>query len=69
MPTSKSPRCKTVPKSLRIDESALIAIDKEAVVENVSSNTLENQILKQFSYIRIYLKNYHGEKRRIPEEQ
>ena len=49
MPTSKSQRRKTVPKSFRIDELALIAIDKEAVAENVSSNTLVNQILKQFS--------------------
>jgi hypothetical protein len=49
MPASKSPRPKTVPKSFRLDESALIAVEKEAVSLSVSANTLVNQILKQFS--------------------
>jgi hypothetical protein len=49
MAASKNPKSKTIPKSFRIDESALIAIEKEAVAQNLSQNTLVNQILKQFS--------------------
>ena len=45
----KKPRSRTVPKSFRIDESASIAVEEEAMSQNVSSNTLVNQILKQFS--------------------
>ena len=45
----KKPRSRTVPKSFRIDESASIAVEEEAASQNVSSNTLMNQILKQFS--------------------
>jgi hypothetical protein len=47
MPAPK--RSRTVPKSFRIDESASIAVEEEAISQNVSSNTLVNQILKQFS--------------------
>ena len=42
-------RSKTVPKSFRIDESALNAIELEASSLNVSANTLVNQILKQYA--------------------
>lgn len=49
MPSSKDRRPKTIPKSFRIDESASLAVDKEARAQNVSSNTLVNQILKQFA--------------------
>jgi hypothetical protein len=49
MPAPKKPRPRTVPKSFRIDESASIAVEEEAISQNVSSNTLVNQILKQFS--------------------
>lgn len=49
MPAPKNPRPKTVPKSFRLDESSLIAVEKEAVAQSVSPNTLVNQILKQFS--------------------
>ena len=49
MPTPKHPRPKTIPKSFRIDESAAIAVEKEAISQNVSPNTLVNQLLKQFS--------------------
>jgi len=49
MPATRKPRARTVPKSFRIDESATIAVEKEASSQNVSSNTLVNQILKQFS--------------------
>ncbi|HUO42924.1 MAG TPA: hypothetical protein VMU35_08095 [Methylomirabilota bacterium] len=49
MSAPKKPRPRTIPKSFRIDESASIAVEKEAVSQNVSSNTLVNQILKQFS--------------------
>ena len=45
----KKSRSRTVPKSFRIDESASIAVEEEAASQNVSSNTLVNQILKQFS--------------------
>jgi hypothetical protein len=41
-------KSKTVPKSFRIDESALLAVEAEAVSQNVSPNTLVNQILKQY---------------------
>jgi len=46
---SKKPRRKMIPKSFRLDESALIAVEREASSMNVSANTLVNQILKQFS--------------------
>jgi len=42
-------KSKTVPKSFRIKESALRAVEGEASVQNVSSNTLVNQILKQYA--------------------
>jgi hypothetical protein len=42
-------RMKTVPKSFRIDESALKAIEAEAASLSVSPNTLVNQILKQYA--------------------
>ena len=42
-------RSKTVPKSFRIDESALRAVEAEAGTLNVSPNTLVNQILKQYA--------------------
>jgi len=40
---------KTVPKSFRIDESAVRAVEAEAVSLNVSPNTLVNQVLKQYA--------------------
>ena len=40
---------RTVPKSFRIDEPALQAIDKDAESQNVSLNTLVNQIFKQYA--------------------
>ncbi len=40
---------KTVPKSFRIDESALRAVEEEAASQNVSLNTLVNLILIQFA--------------------
>jgi hypothetical protein len=42
-------RSKTVPKSFRIDELALRAVEAEAGTLNVSPNTLVNQILKQYA--------------------
>jgi len=42
-------KSRTVPKSFRIDASASIAVEQEAASQNVSSNTLVNQILKQFA--------------------
>lgn len=45
----KNLKVKTIPKSFRIDESALAAVDQEAIARKVSSNTLVNQILIQFS--------------------
>jgi hypothetical protein len=42
-------RSKTVPKSFRIDESAMKAIEAEAASLNVSPNTLVNQILIQYA--------------------
>jgi len=49
LPAPKNPRPKTVPKSFRIDESALLAVEKEAAAQKVSPNTLVNQILTQFA--------------------
>jgi len=40
---------KTVPKSFRIDEHALRAVETDAASLNVSANTLVNQILKQYA--------------------
>jgi hypothetical protein len=42
-------KARTVPKSFRIDEAALKAVETEAVSQSVSPNTLVNQILKQFA--------------------
>jgi len=50
MPRSRDgSRSRTVPKSFRIDESALKAVEAEAGTLNVSPNTLVNQILKQYA--------------------
>jgi len=49
MPAPRKSKPKTVPKSFRVDESVSIAVEDEAASRNVSSNTLVNQILKQFS--------------------
>lgn len=49
MPAAKKVRLKTVPKSFRVDESAILAIEKEAAAQKVSANSLVNQILIQFS--------------------
>lgn len=46
---NESGKSKTVPKSFRIDESALRAVEVEAASLNVSPNTLVNQILKQYA--------------------
>jgi hypothetical protein len=43
------PRSKTVPKSFRIDEAALKAVEEEAGALDVSPNTLVNQILRQYA--------------------
>ena len=56
MPASRNPRPRTVPKSFRIDESALLAVEKEAAAQQVSSNTLVNQILTQFSEFERFAK-------------
>lgn len=48
-PTKTARKAKTVPKSFRIDELALQAIEAEAASQSVSPNTLVNQILKQYS--------------------
>jgi hypothetical protein len=44
-----SSRSKTVPKSFRVDESAMKATEVEAASLNVSPNTLVNQILTQYA--------------------
>jgi hypothetical protein len=49
LPAPKKARPRTVPKSFRVDESAVIAVEKEAAAQQVSANTLVNQILIQFS--------------------
>jgi len=51
-PTPMPPRVgktRTVPKSFRVDEPALQAMDKDAQSQNVSLNTLVNQIFKQYA--------------------
>ena len=47
--TSAKSGAKTVPKSFRIDESAVRAVESEAAALSVSPNTLVNQILKQYA--------------------
>jgi len=49
MPEQRNPRPKTISKSFRIDETASKALEKEAAASNVSTNTLVNQVLKQFA--------------------
>ncbi len=56
MPAPKNPRPKTVPKSFRIDQAALLAVEKEAAAQQVSPNTLVNQILVQFSEFERFAK-------------
>jgi len=48
-PRGTAKKSRTVPKSFRIDESALKAVEAEAAAQSVSPNTLVNQILKQFA--------------------
>jgi len=56
LPPPKKLKPKTVPKSFRVDESALVAVEKEAAAQQVSSNTLVNQILIQFSEFERFAK-------------
>ena len=50
MPQSRvSKASKTVPKSFRINESAIRAVEAEAASLNVSPNTLVNQVLRQYA--------------------
>jgi hypothetical protein len=49
MPSVKNRKTRTIPKSFRIDESALVAVEQEALAQKVSANTLVNQILIQYS--------------------
>jgi len=49
LPPRVTKASRTVPKSFRIDESALRALEAEASSLNVSLNTLVNQILKQYA--------------------
>jgi len=48
-PAGTPRKSRTVPKSFRIDQSALVAVEEEAASQNVSPNTLVNQILKQYA--------------------
>lgn len=48
-PPAAIKKSRTVPKSFRIDESALVAVEAEAAAQSVSANTLVNQILKQYA--------------------
>jgi hypothetical protein len=52
-------KSKTVPKSFRIDESALRAVEVEAASLNVSPNTLVNQILKQYAEFDRFARKIH----------
>ena len=49
MRAPRKPRAKTISKSFRIDEAASEALEREATALNVSTNTLVNQILKEFA--------------------
>jgi hypothetical protein len=49
MPAPRTPRAKTAAKSFRLDEAALMAVEKEAATQNITPNTLVNQLLKQFA--------------------
>jgi hypothetical protein len=56
---SEKAKSKTVPKSFRIDESALKAVGIEATSLNVSPNTLVNQILKQYAEFDRFARKIH----------
>jgi hypothetical protein len=56
---SERRKSKTVPKSFRIDESALRAVEVEAASLNVSPNTLVNQILKQYAEFDRFARKIH----------
>lgn len=45
----KAGKARLVPKSFRVDEQALMAIEKDAESQNTSLNTLVNQIFKQYA--------------------
>ena len=45
----KAGKAKTVPKSFRVDQPALQAMEKDAETQNVSLNTLVNQVFKQYA--------------------
>lgn len=45
----KVDKTRTIPKSFRVDEPALQAIQKDAESQNLSLNSLVNQILKQYA--------------------
>jgi len=57
--SSERGKSKTVPKSFRIDESALKAVQTEAISLNVSPNTLVNQILKQYAEFDRFARKIH----------
>jgi hypothetical protein len=52
-------KSRTVPKSFRIDEIALKAVEVEAASLNVSPNTLVNQILKQYADFDRFARKIH----------
>jgi hypothetical protein len=56
---SERSRSKTVPKSFRIDQSALKAVEIEAASLSVSPNTLVNQILKQYAEFDRFARKIH----------
>lgn len=58
-PSRERSKSKTVPKSFRIDESALRAVEAEAGTLNVSPNTLVNQILKQYAEFDRFARKIH----------
>ena len=59
IPVVRNPRARTVSKSFRMDENAIQAVEKEASALNVSTNTLVNQILKQFSEFDRFARRMH----------
>ena len=58
----KHSKARTIPKSFRIDEAALVVVEQEALAQKVSSNTLVNQILIQFSEFDRFAKKINAVK-------
>src|SRR5215831_6390668 len=58
--SSKMPRPRTVAKSFRINEEALEALQEEATRQNISVNTLVNQLLIDYAEFGRFVQRAHA---------